>query len=619
MMPQREFDILVIGGGHAGIEAAWAAARLGAQTALITFQRAAIGRMSCNPAIGGIGKGQIVREIDALGGLMGIIADETGIQFRMLNRSKGPAVWAPRAQSDSAGYAAAALKHLEACRNLTIIAGGVESIETEADARTGDHVRARVIGVTLCDGSRLRAGAAVVAAGTFLNGLIHVGEQQTPGGRVGEAAAVGLSESLNRLGFTLGRLKTGTPARLQRDSIDYSPLVEQSGDPEPVPFSFMNDRLTVEQVPCWITYTNPAVHDLIRRNLHRAPMYSGQIQSEGPRYCPSIETKIVRFGDKDKHQVFLEPEGRDSPRIYLNGLSTSLPREIQAEMLRLIPGLENAQILQWAYAIEYDYLPPEQIDASLMTKAIAGLFLAGQINGTSGYEEAAGQGLLAGVNAVHYLKGKEPVIIGRDRGYIGVMIDDLVTRGIVEPYRMFTSRAEHRLILRYDNADERLTPLGREIGLVDDKRWERYINKSNKLRSLRLALDNTRYEGKTLREWLRRPEEDGKKFLDLNPDLKKFYDQPDVWATALAETKYAGYIARQHQIIEEMRTLEMEQIPEGFNYSDIKQLRFEARERWSAVRPHNVGQAARVSGIHPTDVTILMIELSRRRRISETG
>jgi tRNA uridine 5-carboxymethylaminomethyl modification enzyme len=613
-MARKHYDVVVIGGGHAGAEAAWAAARLGAATAMVTFDQAAIGRMSCNPAIGGIGKGQMVREIDALGGLMGIVADETGIQFRMLNRRKGPAVWAPRAQSDLEEYAATIRRYLETCPNLTIVEGSVESVEAEKlpeHRHQSAEAESKVTGVTLHDGTRLGATTVVVAAGTFLNGLMHTGEDQTSGGRIGEAPAVGLSHSLKRLGLRLGRLKTGTPARVHRASVDFSRVTEQPGDPEPVPFSFMHDKVTSSQVPCWITFTNSAVHKLIRSNLHRAPLFTGQIESLGPRYCPSIETKVVRFADKDKHQVFLEPEGRNSERIYLNGISTSLPRDVQRDIIRLIPGLENAQILQWGYAVEYDFLPPEQIDATLMTKRVRGLFLAGQINGTSGYEEAAGQGLLAGLNAAHYCRGKDAMVLGRDQAYVGVMIDDLVTRGVVEPYRMFTSRAEHRMVLRYDNADARLTPLGRDVGLVDDARWERFQRKSCRLSRLHALLDSRRHEGRTLRQWLKRPDEDGKRFAEMHPELRDLYAEPDVWASALVEVKYAGYIERQQRSVERFRGLEDRRIPSDLDFRSIKQLRCEAAERWTTVRPRSVGQAARVSGIHPTDITVLLVALAR--------
>jgi len=600
---ERRFDVLVIGAGHAGAEAAWAAANLGARTVLVTHQRDAIGRMSCNPAIGGIGKGQIVREIDALGGLMGLVADEAGIQFRMLNRRKGPAVWAPRAQADSQLYTRVLRRYLENCPNLAIIEGGVDAILSEPAAR-------RVSGVVLHDGSTIRASAVVIAAGTFLRGLMHTGEEQTPGGRIGEAAAMKLSESLCGLGLTLGRLKTGTPPRLARDSIDFSRLTEQPGDEHPAPFSFMTEKITQPQVPCWLTATNPQVHDLLRSNLHRAPLYTGQIESTGPRYCPSIETKVVRFPDKPHHQLFLEPEGRDSDRIYLNGLSTSVPRDVQQQMVALVDGLAHARIVQWGYAIEYDFVPPEQIDATLMTKRVGGFFLAGQINGTSGYEEAAGQGIVAGINAARFAAGREPLVLGRDQAYIGVMIDDLVARGVVEPYRMFTSRAEHRMHLRYDNADVRLTPIGREFGLVKDDRWAQFLRGAERLSSLLTAIEGLRHDGRPLREWLKQPAEDGQRFLQMFGELRGYADEPGVWARVLVSVKYEGYIQRQERLIARFRELEDNPIPAGIDYGTIPQLRREAVERWSAVRPRNVGQATRVSGIHPTDVALLLVYLA---------
>ena len=611
-MGDRGYDIVVIGGGHAGAEAAWAAGRLGARTALVTFAREAIGRLSCNPAVGGIGKGQMVREIDALGGLMGRATDEAGIQFRMLNRRKGPAVWAPRAQVDSVAYPRTLQRYLADCPNLTIIESGVEEIETEVGG-PAPHSR-QIVGVTLSDGRRLATRAAIVTSGTFLRGLMHTGERKTVGGRVGEEAAVGLSGALERAGLTLGRLKTGTPPRIARDSIDFAQLEIQHGDETPAPFSFMNDAVECEQVNCWLSWTNGEIHELIRANLDRAPMYCGQIQSRGPRYCPSIEDKVVRFAEKQRHQLFLEPEGRNSERIYVNGISTSLPQDVQAAIIAKLPGMERARVLQWGYAIEYDFVPPEQIDATLMTKACWGLFLAGQINGTSGYEEAAGQGLLAGVNAARALGGGEPVILGRDQAYIGVMIDDLVTQSLVEPYRMFTSRAEHRMHLRYDNADARLTPLGRAIGLVDDARWQRFEQKRERTAALLSLLDQLRHDGLTLREWLKRPEVDGEEFAREMPALAAFRAEADVWDRALVEVKYAGYLARQQRAIAQFRQLESRLIPAELNYAEIPQLRHEAKERWSHVRPASVGQAARVSGVHPTDVTMLLVHLAARER-----
>ena len=609
-MGRTRCDVIVVGGGHAGAEAAWAAARLGGRAALVTFSRQAIGRLSCNPAVGGIGKGQIVREIDALGGLMGLVTDEAGIQFRMLNRRKGPAVWAPRAQVDSEHYPAVLRRYLEDCPNLDIIEGCVEAVEVEGSSATSQ----RVTGVTLADGRRIDGEAVIVTGGTFLRGLMHTGERKTVGGRVGEPAAMGLSESLGRLGLRLERLKTGTPARVARDSVEFSQLVEQHGDADPAPFSFMTGRIECSQVCCWLGATSPAIHELIRANLHRAPMFSGQIQSRGPRYCPSIEDKVVRFADKERHQIFLEPEGRDSERIYLNGISTSLPEDVQQRMIGLIPGLERARVLQWGYAIEYDFVPPEQVDAGLMVKHVPGLFLAGQINGTSGYEEAAGQGLVAGVNAARFVAGKSPVTLGRDQAYVGVMIDDLVTRGVSEPYRMFTSRAEHRMHLRYDNADTRLTPLGREIGLVDDARWERFEARRRLLAELLSALGRVRHDGLPLREWLKRPEEDGRRFAATSEEIASYVHEPDVWARAVVEIKYAGYLRRQQRAIEQFRELEGLNIPPDMDFCQIPHLRHEAAERWSAVRPQSVGQAARVSGVHPTDVSILLVHLAARER-----
>jgi tRNA uridine 5-carboxymethylaminomethyl modification enzyme len=600
-------DVLVIGGGHAGTEAAWAAANLGARTVLLTHARDAIGRMSCNPAIGGIGKGQIVREVDALGGLMGLVTDETGLQFRMLNRGKGPAVWAPRAQADRERYAAAVQRHLERCPNLTIIEGGADEIVATPHA-SADHDK-RVTGVTLTIGQTVHAAAVVLAAGTFLRGLMHTGKQQTPGGRVGEPAATQLSDSLRALGLQLGRLKTGTSPRIARASIDFSRLKEQPGDERPSPFSFMTDRINQVQVCCWLTATTPESHELIRANLEQAPLYTGQIQSTGPRYCPSIETKVVRFPDKTSHQIFLEPEGRDSDRVYVNGLSTSLPIEVQSRLVALIPGLERARIVQWGYAIEYDFVPPEQIDATLETKRIAGLFLAGQINGTSGYEEAAGQGIVAGINAARFVAGLEPIIIGRDEGYIGVMIDDLVTRGVTEPYRMFSSRAEHRMHLRYDNADTRLTPLGRRIGLVKDTRWERYCATRERLQSLLATIARVRVDGVTLRDWLKRPDENGERFRAFAPEISDLTADEEVWDRARVIAKYDGYIERQSRMIAQFRELESCPIPVGTDYGCIQHLRREAVERWSAVRPRSVGQASRVSGIHPTDINVLLVYL----------
>jgi len=492
-----DFDCIVVGGGHAGIEAAHAAAMIGARTCLLTLSKATIGKMSCNPAVGGLGKGQMAREVDALGGLMGLATDATGIQFRLLNRSKGPAVQAPRAQTDKYRYQDFMCRRLERTPNLTIIEAMACEVLTQGS---------QVCGVRCADGRLLSAPTVILTTGTFLRGLMHVGTEQSPGGRLGEPAASELSESLERLGLELRRLKTGTPVRLDAATVDLDRLEVQHGDPDPMPFSFLTDRIDRPQTPCWITYTNEAIHQLIRDNLRRAPLYTGQIKSVGPRYCPSIETKIIRFADKDRHQVFLEPEDEARTTIYCNGISTSLPKDVQEQMLKLMPGTENARIVHYAYAIEYDYCPPVQLQPSLETRRIAGLFLAGQINGTSGYEEAAGQGIIAGINAARRLQGREPLVLSRDQAYIGVLIDDLLTKGIDEPYRMFTSRAEYRLSLRSDNADRRLTELGRSVGLVGQDRYTRFRSKLDAIEGLKQHLQGTRPEGVSLWDMLRRPD-----------------------------------------------------------------------------------------------------------------
>jgi len=606
---ETAFDVIVIGGGHAGAEAAWAAARLGARTALVTMSLDAIGRMSCNPAVGGLGKGHMVREIDALGGLMGLVTDATGIQFRMLNTTKGPAVWAPRAQADRAVYAAEVRRRLHEAPNLDLREGLVEQIHTFRDAG-----RPHVTGLTLGDGTFLKGQAVVVATGTFLRGLMHTGEALTPGGRIGEPAASGLSASLQAIGLELGRLKTGTPPRVHRDSLDYDVLTPQPGDDPPVPFSFMTDRIDRPQVQCWITWTNERTHEFIRNNLHRAPLYSGQIKSTGPRYCPSIEDKIVRFADKARHQLFLEPEGRDSDRIYCNGISTSLPRDVQDAVVHSIRGMERATILQYGYAVEYDFVPTHQITLSLETKAVRGLFLAGQINGTSGYEEAAGQGLIAGTNAVRGLAGQEPLVLGRDEAYIGVMIDDLVTRPPAEPYRMFTSRAEYRLHLRSDNADQRLTPIGRRVGLVCDDRWRRWDAKREGIERVRRAVAETSWNHGPLRDWLKRPDATiGELDRILSAGGGPAFPADTLEAVFL-EARYEGYLARQQRQIERFRQLEGVAIPSDVDYSALSGLRREARETFARINPNTLGQAGRISGITPADTMTLWIHISSRRR-----
>jgi len=599
------YDVIVIGGGHAGAEAAWAASRLGAATVLVTMRLDALGRMSCNPAVGGLGKGHMVREVDALGGLMGLVTDAAGIQFRMLNKTTGPAVWAPRAQVDGKAYTAELRRCLEAAPNLGLLEGVVDSIETRAG---------RVAGVTLADGRRLKGDTVIVTTGTFLRGLMHTGEDRTEGGRVGEPAATGLSDALCALGLELGRLKTGTPPRVHRDSVHYDVLDMQPGDDPPVPFSYLTGRLSRQQVPCWITYTNEQTHERIRANLHRAPLFSGQIQSVGPRYCPSIEDKVVRFADKPRHQVFLEPEGCDNERVYCNGISTSLPRDVQDAMVHSIRGLEEARILQYGYAVEYDFVPTHQIAPSLETRAVGALFLAGQINGTSGYEEAAGQGIVAGINAVCRLRGDDPLILGRDEAYIGVMLDDLITRPPVAPSRMFTSRAEYRLQLRMDNADHRLTPTGRRIGLVCDHRWSRFERKRQDMERLRAIINGISHAGRPLREHLRGPAFGPADLTRVLADRHCDSFSADVVQAVALHWKYEGYLARQQREIDRLRRMENMLIPTDMNLADLVGLRREARESFARVRPRTLGQASRISGISPSDITTLWILLTARQR-----
>ncbi len=607
--PHHAFDVVVIGAGHAGCEAALAAGRLGARVALVTFSRATVAQMSCNPAIGGLAKGQIVREIDALGGAMGRVADTTAIQFRLLNRSKGHAVRGPRCQSDRQRYAEMMLAEVDAAAGVELVEGEVVDLLTAPD-------RSTITGVVLADGRRLQAPAVVVTTGTFLNGLMHIGQDKFGGGRIGEPASSGLSAALQRLGLELGRLKTGTPPRLDRDSIDWSRLQVQPGDERPTRFSFLTDMpITERQVPCHITWTNATVHRLLTDNLDHAPLYNGQISSTGPRYCPSIETKIVRFAGHDRHQVFLEPEGRDSRLIYANGISTSMPRPVQDEMVRAIEGLEQARIIRYGYAIEYDFVPPTQLLPTLETKAVSGLYLAGQINGTSGYEEAAGQGLMAGANAALKLAGREPLVLGRDQAYIGVMIDDLVTRGTEEPYRMFTSLAEYRLLLRYDNADRRLTPIGDCAGLVEPKRRQRLQRKMAIMERIEGVLQSGRVGNKRLDELLRRPDVTLESLSADRPELASLIAQ-DAEATEQVEIemKYSGYLQRQQRQVDRAGRLESQRIPQGLDYSQIAQMRHEAREKFGRIRPLNLGQAARISGISLSDVAVLEIYLERLRR-----
>lgn len=596
------FGCIVVGGGHAGAEAAHATARMGVDTLLITMSVDAIGKMSCNPAIGGLAKGQIVREIDALGGLMAQAIDATGIQFRMLNRSKGPAVRSPRAQADKYKYKDYIRQRLQGTDGLTIVEAEVAEIRTSGE---------KVIGITCTDGTCYDSATVIITAGTFLRGMMHIGDKQWEGGRLDEPASNQLSRSLESLGFELGRLKTGTPARIAGDSIDRDKCEVQPGDENPSPFSFMTDKVDRPMLPCWITYTNEKVHDLLRANLDRAPMYTGQIESTGPRYCPSIETKIVRFADKNRHMIFLEPEDEAVSSIYCNGISTSVPKDVQDEMFKLIVGTENAKVIHYAYAIEYDYAPARQLRASLETRKVEGLYFAGQINGTSGYEEAAGQGLIAGINAALKVSGKEPLVLDRDQAYIGVLIDDLLTKDISEPYRMFTSRAEYRLTLRSDNADRRLTEIGRGVGLVDDQRWARYQDKMRALEELEKFLKNTRRAGVTLWQQLKQPENP----LAMDPwadeEIAAMGLRADVVEAAAIESLYEGYLKRQVAQIEGFRNLEKIKLPDAMDYDAVSHLSNEARAKFKQFQPATLGQASRIGGINPADITVIQVYLRR--------
>jgi tRNA uridine 5-carboxymethylaminomethyl modification enzyme len=625
-MPHPNYDLIVIGGGHAGCEAALASARLGLTTLLVTLQVERIAHTPCNPAVGGLAKGHLVKEIDALGGEIGRLTDQSAIQFRMLNRAKGPAVWSPRAQVDKALHHQVALAALEAQENLDIIEGEVETIQV-------NHYKFE--GVTIRDGAKIAAQACVVTAGTFLNGLMHIGPRKIEGGREGDPPSAFLSDYLRSEGFTVGRLKTGTPPRLLRESVDLSLFERQDGDVVPVPFSHRTAAIQQTQVPCYLTHTNERTHEIIRKNLSRSPLFSGEIKGVGPRYCPSIEDKVVRFPEKSRHQLFIEPEGREHPELYVNGLSTSMPEDVQLQFLKTIPGFENVVIQRPGYAVEYDFFPPDQIYRTMESKKIERLYFAGQVNGTSGYEEAAAQGFVAAINAAFKLRDREPFVLGRDEAYIGVLVDDLTTKEIDEPYRMFTSRAEFRLLLRQDNADERLMKYGHSFGLVSSKAWDEVRDRTDRVEQTVEALKQKTFpaqKGNALFETmgleqvqkpvsvfqvLRRPEV---RFHHIEPIVELDIALGENEKTqAESAVKYSGYIERQQQDIHFVREMESRLIPEDFSYEEIPGLSTEARQKLTSKRPETVGHASRMSGVRASDLSIIVVQLEKRRRAAARG